>query len=76
MATIIEREVHHSHDAGNDSSAATLVVALLALALLAGFALYFFRLFPFQGTAADTDRGTINVDVDMPTGTPAPGATQ
>ena len=39
MATIIERDVHHV-DAGTDSSAVTLIVAILAIVLIGGLALY------------------------------------
>jgi len=72
MATIIEREVHHSHssDAG-DSSSATLIVTIVALAVIVGFALFFFRLFPFNGAATTPNNGgTINIDLPAPTPTP------
>lgn len=65
MATVIERDIHHTHDAG-DSSSATLVVAIVALVLIAGFALFFFRLFPFNGAANNDNGGSINIDTQIP----------
>jgi hypothetical protein len=78
MATIVEREIHHSHDAGGtDNSSVALVVAIVALVIIAGFALFFFRLFPFNGAATGTGNGgSINIDADIPTGTPTPDSTQ
>lgn len=77
MATIVEREIHHTHDAGSDSSSAAMVVAVVALIVIAGFALFFFRLFPFNGAATTpNDGGAINVDVDVPTGSPTPDSNQ
>lgn len=75
MATIIERDIHHSHDTGSDSSSAALIVGVVALIVIAGLALFFFQLFPFNGaTSAANDGGTINID--LPTGTPTPDSTQ
>ena len=74
MATIVEREVHHSHggDTG-DSSSATLIVTIVALVLIVGFALFFFRLFPFNAAGTTTnDGGSINIDAELPTPTPTP----
>lgn len=68
MATIIERDIHHAHDAGSDSSAVTMIVTVVALLAIVGFALFFFRLLPF-GTATDTNnnRGSTTIDVRLPT---------
>lgn len=62
MATIIERDVHHA-DAGTDSSAVTLIVAILAIVLIGGLALYALQVFPFAARDAGTP---INVEVNMP----------
>jgi hypothetical protein len=62
MATVIEREIHHSQDA-SESSAAAIIVAIIALVVIAGFALYFFQLYPGAAPATDNDAG-INVDID------------
>ena len=76
MATIIERDVHHAHDAGSESSATAMIVTVVALIAIVGFALFFFRMLPFAGTGADTGNGgSINIDADLPTGTPTPDST-
>lgn len=79
MATIVEREIHHSHsgDTG-DSSSAALVVGIVALVVIAGLALFFFQLFPFNGAApAANNGGSINIDANLPSGgTPTPDSTQ
>ncbi len=60
MATIIERDVHHS--SGSDASAAmNTIIAVLAVVLIVGFALYALQVFPF----AANNTGT-NIDVDLP----------
>ena len=74
MATIIERDVHHGAGDAGDSSAATLIVTIVALAVIVGLALFFFRAYPFNGATPATDNG-INVDVDLPTPTPTPDGT-
>lgn len=61
MTTIIERG---SHSGDTDSSATTVIVAVLAIVLLMGFALFMFRVFPFGNVPANTDGGSINVNVD------------
>lgn len=76
MATIIERDIHHAHDAGSDSSAAAMIVTVVALIAIVGFALFFFRMLPFSGTTPATDNGSINIDATIPTGTtPTPDST-
>lgn len=51
-----------------------MIVAIVALALIAGFALFFFRLFPFNTvTPAENTGGTINIDAELPA--TAPGTT-
>ncbi len=73
MATIVEREIHHSHDAGSDSSSAALIVGIVALVIIAGLALFFFQLFPFNGAATTPNNGgSINIDADLPDVTPTP----
>lgn len=72
MTTIIERDVHHGTESGESSSVATLVVTIVALVVLAGFALFFFRMFPFNAAGTPNDVGTINIDAQLPTPTPTP----
>jgi len=59
MATIIERDVHHRGDA-DASSAMNTVIAVLAVVLIVGFALYALQMFPFAANNTGTD---INVNV-------------
>lgn len=75
MATLIEREIHHDHTTDNgDSSAMTLIVTIIALVLIVGFALFFFRMLPFNTGTANDSGGSININ--LPSGeTPAPGGT-
>lgn len=61
MATIIERDVHHRSDA-DTSSAMSTIVAVLAVVLIVGFALYALQAFPF----AANNTGTTDIDVDLP----------
>ncbi len=69
MATVIERDVHHGHDASDSS--ATLIVTIVALVVIVGFALFFFGLLPFN--AATTDNGgSINIDANLPSDNTAP----
>lgn len=77
MATIVEREIHHAHDAGSESSATAMIVTVVALIAIVGFALFFFRMLPFAGTADTGNGGSINIDADLPapTGTPTPDST-
>lgn len=67
MATIIERDVHHRSD-DSASSAVNTIVAVLAVVLIVGFALYVLQMFPFAANNGATD---INVDLPNVT-TPAP----
>jgi len=60
MATIIERDVHHRSDA-DTSSAMSTIVAVLAVVLIVGFALYALQAFPFAANNTGTD-----VNVDLP----------
>ncbi len=74
MATVIERDVHHT-DAGTDTSAVTLIVAILAIVLIGGLALYALQVFPFANNNAGG--GSMNIDVNTPvvpdpTPTPTP----
>lgn len=71
MATIVEREIHHGTGDASDSSAMTMIVAIVALILIAGFALFFFQVFPFNGVTPASDNGT-TIDIDLPNGTPTP----
>ncbi len=71
MATIIERDIHHS-DAGSDSSAMAIIVTIVALVVVAGIALFFFRVLPFQNAAPAN--GAININAGIPTGQPTPDA--
>lgn len=57
MPTIIER-------GGSDSGASSMLVALVAIVILVGFALFMFNVLPFQKNT-DTP-GTIDVNVDIP----------
>lgn len=66
MATIVEREVHHGHGDASDSSA-TLIVTIVALVLIVGFALFFFGLFPFNAASPTDTGGSINIDATLPT---------
>jgi len=73
MATIIERDVHHRSDA-DASSAVNTIVAVLAVVLIVGFALYALQAFPFAGSNAGNNGGAeIHVDANFPTA-PAPAA--
>ncbi len=77
MATIVEHEVHHvGSDAGESSSIATMIVAVVALVLIVGFALFTFQLFPFNRAATTDDTGgSININAEMPAPTPTPSTT-
>ena len=50
MATVIERDLRPEPAA--DSSAVTLIVAVLAIVLIGGLALYALQVFPFAGRNA------------------------
>lgn len=54
-----------------------MIVTIVALVVLAGFALFFFRVFPFNsiGTTPTDNGASINIDADFPTGTPTPDST-
>ena len=68
MTTIIERDVNRSSD---DSSASTMLVAVIAIVVIVGFALFMFKFLPLNDNAAGT-RGTIDVNVMDKTPTPTP----
>ncbi len=72
MATIIERDIHHS-DAGADSSAMAIIVTIVALVVIAGAALFFFRVLPARNAAPAN--GGININAEIPTGQPTPDST-
>ena len=73
MATVVEREVHHTGDAA--LSAATIVLAVIAVAVIAGIALYVFGALP--GLQPTTDNPGVNVNIDgdlpLPSSQPSPG---
>ena len=71
MDTIIERAVPD----GGASSALTAFVAIIAILIVAGVALYMLRIYPFNAVpvAATTDTPSINVNVtgSLPSVTPS-----
>lgn len=66
MATIIERDVHHRSDS-DASSAMNTVIAVLAVVLILGFALYALQVFPFAANNTGTDINVTVPDVATPT---------
>jgi hypothetical protein len=68
MTTIIERR----GSSEGDSSMSSVLVAVIAIVVILGFALFMFRVLPFgQNAGGGTDSGTIDVNVEgqIPTGT-------
>lgn len=71
MPTLVEH-VHHDSNS-SDSSAATMIVTLVAIMLIVGLVLFFLRANPFN-TAPATDNG-INIDVEGQLPAPTPDST-
>lgn len=66
MATIIERDVHH--DSGNSNSAGA-IVAIVAVVIIVGLALFVLRFYPLGTTRAPSTGTTplnINVQGQLP----------
>lgn len=63
MATIIERDVHRSD--ADAASAMNTIIAVLAVVLIVGFALYALQLFPFAARTPVGNGGS-NINVDLP----------
>ncbi len=61
MATIIERDTRSDGSAG--MSAASMVIAFLAIIIVVALALYVLKIYPFTNTTANPSGG-INIDVN------------
>jgi hypothetical protein len=68
MTTLIERDIHHDH--GADNSAGTMLVAVVAIAIVVGLLFFVLRMSPNAAPASGSTT-PINVDVTQPI-TPAP----
>jgi Flp pilus assembly pilin Flp len=71
MTTIIERDIYHS-DSGAETSAVTLLVAIVAVVLIGGLTLYALRVFPNAGSNTG---GSMKIDVSTPAVTDPPPTT-
>ncbi len=58
MATIIERDVHRD----GDSSASTMLIGVIAIALIIGMGFFMYNFLPMTENGTGT-RGTIDVNV-------------
>ncbi|MDO8648317.1 MAG: hypothetical protein Q7R81_00880 [Candidatus Peregrinibacteria bacterium] len=68
----VVNEHHYHHEATGDSSAATLLT-LLAVVLIVGILLFLFRVYPFSSIPRSTTEEGVNINVETPSTTPAPG---
>jgi|GEM_PF-2833994 len=68
MAHVIEKHYDHSADTDN-SSAASLVVLVVAVLLIAGLVLFAFGALPFTNRA-NSGAGTTDINVEVPNLTP------
>lgn len=78
---VVEENHYHSDDARDDSSSAlTMIILLLAVLLVAGFALFAFRAYPFNGNVLGAGTPSrVQVDVNgagTPAGTTGIGTTK
>lgn len=66
MATIIERDVHHHSDGTNNdaSSAMTVLIMIVAIAVIAGLALFALRAYPFNSGAPATGSNPVDINVE------------